>query len=91
MSIITKWVEEQLKEINIMAEPLNEETFNAWRKTYLMEAIMGIRYGQSFCNHFGIEDNILFYMKDVAAAHFYIRENYLQGKSNDKETKPGPV
>lgn len=85
MSVITQWVRETMEKLDQQPEkePLNEETFNAWRKTYLMEAIMGIRYGQSFCNHFGVEDYVLFYMRDVASAHHYIRENYLQGKRND--------
>ena len=90
MSILSQWIAKQVEERGL-AEILTEENFNAWRKSYLMEAIMGIRYGQSFCNRFGVEDYVLYYMRDVASAHQYILKNYLQGNPNDKETKPGPV
>jgi hypothetical protein len=38
----------------------------------------GIRYGQSFCNHFGITDNHLYYAPgDIVWCDRYIRKTYL--------------
>ena len=82
MSLIAQWAASLMNE-KPTAELLTEENFNVWRKSYLMEAIMGIRYGQSFCNRFGIEDYVLYYMRDVASAHQYIVKNYLPRKTND--------
>jgi hypothetical protein len=49
----------------------------AWQHGFVFEALQGLRYGQSFCNHFDITDNILFYEQDVGWADVYIRQNYL--------------
>ena len=91
MSVLSQWIEQKTQDYKDNMEPLTEENFAAWRKTYLMDALMGLRYGQSFCNHFNVEDYILYYMRDAASAHQYIKENYLQGKNNDLETNPRSV
>lgn len=83
MSVLSRWIEQKTQDYKDNVEPLNEGNFAAWRQSYLMDALMGLRYGQSFCKHFNIEDYILYYMRDIAAAHQYIKKNYLQGKNND--------
>jgi hypothetical protein len=42
-----------------------------------IEGIKGARYGQSFCNHFGITDYVLFYKVDWASADQHIKAVYL--------------
>ena len=42
-------------------EPISLEDFELWQKDVIWDALHGIRYGQSFCNRFGISDNLLFY------------------------------
>jgi hypothetical protein len=42
-------------------EPISLEDFELWQKDYTWDALHGLRYGQSFCNRFGISDNLLFY------------------------------
>jgi hypothetical protein len=37
------------------------EDFELWQKDVIWDALHGIRYGQSFCNRFGISDNLLYY------------------------------
>ncbi len=57
---------------------ISTEDYELWKKDYIWEALHGMRYGQSFCNHFGITDNHLYYAPgDIAWCDRYIRENYL--------------
>lgn len=59
-------------------DPIEPEDYEQWKRDYIWEALHGIRYGQSFCNHFGITDNHLFYAPgDIAWCDKYIRKNYL--------------
>jgi hypothetical protein len=63
---------EQLK------HPISTEDYEQWRQDYIWEALHGIRYGQSFCNHFGVTDNHLYYAPgDIAWCDNYIRKTYL--------------
>ncbi len=58
--------------------PINRGDYEQWKKDYIWEALHGIRYGQSFCNHFGIKDNHLFYAPgDVRWCDEYIKKTYL--------------
>ena len=54
-----------------------ETDYNMWQKMFTFEGIRGARYGQSFCNHFGITDYVLFYMLDWGKADQHIRKLYL--------------
>jgi hypothetical protein len=58
-------------------EELTEETFQAWDRAFIFDAMRGLRYGQSFCNQFGITDNILFYERNRERAQRHIRKHYL--------------
>ena len=40
---------------------ITKEDFEVWQKDYTWDGLHGIRYGQSFCNRFGITDNLLYY------------------------------
>ena len=52
--------------------------YEQWRESYTFLALKGQRYGQSFCNTFGIADNNLYYnIGEVADADAYIRKTYL--------------
>jgi hypothetical protein len=58
--------------------PISQEDYALWKKDFIWEALHGQRYGQSFCNHFGITDNHLYYAPgDIAWCDKYIRETYL--------------
>ena len=57
---------------------ISQEEFNQWREDFIWEALHGQRYGQSFCNRFGITDNHLYYAPgDIAWCDRYIRKTYL--------------
>jgi hypothetical protein len=54
------------------------EDYEQWKHDYIWEALHGIRYGQSFCNHFGITDNHLYYgTAGIEWSDKYIRKTYL--------------
>ena len=53
------------------------EEYELWRHDYIWEALHGIKYGQSFCNHFGITDNHLYYAPGDMWCDDYIRKTYL--------------
>ena len=52
--------------------------YEAWRLEFTFDGIRGLRYGQSFCNHFGIVDYVLFYKLDWDSADQHIRTLYLE-------------
>jgi hypothetical protein len=52
--------------------------YEQWRESYTFLALQGQRYGQSFCNTFGIQDNHLYYNTGgVDWSDAYIRKTYL--------------
>ena len=56
---------------------VTEAEYSEWKRAFTFEGIRGLRYGQSFCNHFGIVDYVLFYKVDWASADQHIRVVYL--------------
>ena len=70
-----------LMAINARAEQQNsvtEAAYEDWKREFTFEGIRGLRYGQSFCNHFDITDYVLYYKMDWASADQYIRTVYLE-------------
>lgn len=59
-------------------EPLTPESYEQWCQSYLFDAIRDLRFGQAFCNHFGITDNFLFYERDIERAKQRIQKHYLK-------------
>lgn len=54
------------------------EDFELWQRDYTWEALHGQRYGQSFCNRFGITDNLLYYNTwPIDQVDDYIRRQYI--------------
>jgi hypothetical protein len=51
--------------------------FEEWQKHASFDIIKGSRYGQSFCNYFGVTDNILYYEFSWLNAEEYIRRAYI--------------
>ena len=61
-------------------EPISQEDFELWQYDYTWDALHGIRYGQSFCNRFGISDNLLYYTTwDYIQIEEYIKRTYIDG------------
>jgi len=59
------------------AYSISPAEYDAWQRTFTFEGIKGARYGQSFCNHFGLTDYVLFYKVDWVTADQHIRAVYL--------------
>lgn len=57
---------------------IDQATYEAWRLNFTFDGIRGMRYGQSFCNHFDITDYVLFYKMDWDSADQHIRTVYLE-------------
>lgn len=58
--------------------PISEEEFKIWRQDFTWDALHGLRYGQSFCNRFGITDNLLYYNTwPPEQQDDYIRRHYI--------------
>ena len=65
------------------SEPRNNsqvtlEQYQQWARGFVFEGLRDQRYGQSFCNRFGITDNILYYERDYQAADAYMRKHYVR-------------
>jgi hypothetical protein len=57
---------------------ISQSDFEVWQQDYIWEALHGQRYGQSFCNRFGIQDNHLYYNNGgVKWADDYIKKTYI--------------
>jgi hypothetical protein len=59
------------------AYSISPAEYDAWQRAFTFEGIRGLRYGQSFCNHFNITDYVLFYKSDWASADQHIKAVYL--------------
>ena len=58
--------------------PISQEDYELWRKDYTWEALHGQRYGQSFCNRFNVNDNLLYYQTwPVEQQDDYIQRTYI--------------
>lgn len=72
-----------VKELLDHGEPRNhaqvtQEQYLQWARGFVFEGLRNQRYGQSFCNQFGITDNILWYERDYQVADAYIHQNYVR-------------
>lgn len=71
-------VEELLREPQVDKKLISKEDYDQWARGFIFEGLRNQRYGQSFCNYFDIQDNILYYANNVADADRYIQKNYLK-------------
>ena len=57
---------------------ISREEFEEWREYYIWDALHGLRYGQSFCNRFGLKENNLYYViESQEQADIYIEKTYI--------------
>ena len=57
---------------------VSQRQYDQWAAGFVFEAMRDQRYGQSFCNRFGIKDYVLYHARDLAWADAYIRKNYIR-------------
>ena len=54
------------------------QEYNEWHREYIFDSLRGLRYGQSFCNRYGLTDDyVLYYMTNQTNAELYIRKYYI--------------
>lgn len=58
-------------------EKVSKQDYEQWARGFVFDGLRDLRYGQSFCNRFGISDNILYYARTFEEADRYIQKNYL--------------
>lgn len=58
--------------------PIKLEEYEAWQKLYTFDALQDLRYGQSFCNHFDIQDHRIFYEQDWQRCDSLIRRVWIE-------------
>ena len=56
---------------------VTEQQYEDWKRQFTADALLGQRYGQSFCNRFGITDNLLYFTREIEWCEDYIRKHYL--------------
>jgi len=54
------------------------DDYLAWQKEYTFDALQDLRYGQSFCNKFNIQDNRIFYERDWIRSDVFIRSEWIE-------------
>ena len=57
---------------------VSQSEYEQWAREFVFEGLKNQRYGQSFCNRFNIQDNILFYSTTVDQADSYIQKQYIR-------------
>ena len=57
---------------------ISQTDYEQWARGFLFEGLRNQRYGQSFCNKFGIQDHLLFFAGSVDEADSYIQKYYLK-------------
>lgn len=79
MTVIAHMVDELMQDRRTDHKvTVSQEDYEQWARGFVFEGLRDQRYGQSFCNRFGIQDNILFYSSNVAEADAYIVRNYVR-------------
>jgi len=77
--VIAHMVQELLDQSDpAQAITITQQQYQDWARGFVFDGLRDQRYGQSFCNRFGIRDNILYYAQDYQTADRYIREHYVK-------------
>jgi hypothetical protein len=80
MGLIMEHILEQLERGQDPADRrITHQEYRDWQRGYIFDGLRTLRYGQSFCRHFNITDNILFYnILTQSDADQYIRRTYVK-------------
>ena len=57
---------------------VTEQQYEDWKRQFTADALLGLRYGQSFCNFFGITDNLLYFTREIDWCDAYIKDKYIE-------------
>ena len=62
----------------VTEKTISQQDYERWRREFSFQGLTGIRYGQAFCNRFGITDYILYYNTNVNEAEQRIQSWYVR-------------
>lgn len=62
---------------NTSGHPITLEQYKSWQKHYTLEALKGVRYGVSFCQHFKILDYRIFFDSTPESCDNIIRKEWI--------------
>ena len=83
MSVIGNMVDTIMRDTGgIRKEPVPREDYLQWKREYVFDALRGIEYGRSFCDHFNVVDFRIFYSKHRDTCDHYIQEHWIKGKNS---------
>jgi hypothetical protein len=63
---------------NPEAKTIKLAEYESWQKLYTFDALQDVRYGQSFCNHFDIQDHRIYYERDWVRCDTLIRREWIE-------------
>ena len=63
---------------NPEAKTIKLADYESWQKLYTFDALQDLRYGQSFCSHFDIQDHRIYYERDWVRCDTIIRREWIE-------------
>ena len=57
---------------------VTKKEYEDWKRQFTADALLGLRYGQSFCNFFNVTDNLLYYTGKNDWCDTYIKDHYIE-------------
>lgn len=61
----------------LISNSIPQSDYQQWQKQYTWDALQGLRYGQSFCNYFGIQDHRIYFERNWQVCDSVIRREWL--------------
>jgi len=79
MIVIQHMLRDLMTSQKYSADPnsIDQADYLEWQKFYTWEALTDQRYGQSFCRHFDVVDNRLYYERDWIKCDTIIRGEWI--------------
>jgi hypothetical protein len=57
------------------------QEYTAWKRSYIFDRLRGLRLGQSFCNHFNITDNRIYYDSNAVRCEQLIVKDWVDAQN----------
>ena len=77
-NVITSILNQINHSSNCNSQSLTADEYETWKRESIMDGLRGVRFGQSFCNHFAVTDYILFYTRDTNRCDKHIKQYYVK-------------
>jgi hypothetical protein len=64
--------------IEFAPNSISPSDYEQWKKQYTWDALHDLRYGQSFCNYFGIQDHRIFFERNWLVCDTFIQREWIE-------------